>query len=565
MILWTGLLLCQIASAATAPPQVLTEVDRGTVAVNESFVVVYTIPSECQLDSVLQKRNFYASGPSRMEFGKQNPPPAPPPTAARKRLQPVHTPYSRASSGANYYPPPVQSPTYDYSHLNRIGGSAGRFLRLKYVVTAREMGKIILDPVAVICPDWQGKTDQVTVQSMSADADIDEKPVALLGIVSAMPGSPQGAAGQGPLPPSAPLPAMPSPEPPVQRPAGDESSQLSRKLPEAPAPAAPLERYGLVVGAAVMLLAAAGIAFLAFKPAGTPPAPPAAPAAAPPGERKTDPRPLPEASAAANGPGLTSKYELGGILGQGGMGVVFEGQDRALARKVAIKKMHPQIGSDPQARNAFVKEARLIARVSHPYIVGIHEIVEEGGDIYLVLEFVSGSPLSAVLAERSRLPLSECKEMFRYICQALDFAHRQRVLHRDLKPSNIMVDKEGFVKVMDFGLAREAKDTVSRLSNLKDTSGSPAYMAPEQHLGEASQASDVYALGVMLYEMLTGKLPFNGPDFLVQKERRKFLPASALVGDLSPKCDEFLLSALEPDPARRINAALDFFERLRAA
>ena len=264
-------------------------------------------------------------------------------------------------------------------------------------------------------------------------------------------------------------------------------------------------------------------------------------------------------------PTRVGKYEVRAKIGQGGMGVVYEGFDAALGRKVAIKQMRREIQSVPRERRRFLQEARAVARITHPYIVGIHEIVTEGPEIYLVFDYVEGQPLSDILEARGRLPLSECRTVLEQVCQALDCAHRARILHRDLKPSNIMVDANGFAKVMDFGISREAKDTASRLTGTgTEVIGTPAYMAPEQHLGEASRASDVYSLGVCLYEMLTGELPFKGPDFLVQKERRKYPPPSQLTPGLPKEVDVLLAALLEPDPKKRVADALEFLSSLKS-
>lgn len=258
---------------------------------------------------------------------------------------------------------------------------------------------------------------------------------------------------------------------------------------------------------------------------------------------------------------IGGKYELQRRIGQGGMGTVFLAQDRVLDRKVAIKQMRAELRDNPEARERFLKEASIIAHLTHPNIVPIHDIVREPGGTYLVLDYVQGRALSEELSKNGRLPLSECKRIFRGVCEAVDYAHRARVLHRDLKPSNIMLNDKGLARVMDFGLAREAKDSISRLTH-KDCSGTPAYMAPEQHLGTAHRSSDIFALGVTLYEMLTGKLPYGGPDFLTQKERRKFSPPNFLVTDLPKNVELLMTSVLEPDHKKRIRDAMELFQLL---
>ncbi|MBI5624415.1 MAG: protein kinase [Elusimicrobia bacterium] len=268
----------------------------------------------------------------------------------------------------------------------------------------------------------------------------------------------------------------------------------------------------------------------------------------------------PEAPAASKTV-VGQKYELVSQIGQGGMGLVFKAYDRALDRAVAVKKLRPEVQNAAGGRDCMLAEALTISQLSHPFIVAIHDIVQEGGNVYLVLEYVDGMPLSLFIKKKARLTLGECRKVFAYVCQAVEFAHAKKITHRDLKPANIMIEHSGFVKVMDFGLARIAKDSVSKESN-KDCSGTPAYMAPEQHLGKADPRSDIFALGVCLYEMLTGEVPFRGPDFLVQKERRLYVPPTQAVRGLTADMDRFMAAALAPDPKARIQDARSFLEAL---
>jgi hypothetical protein len=253
-------------------------------------------------------------------------------------------------------------------------------------------------------------------------------------------------------------------------------------------------------------------------------------------------------------------YELRARLGEGGMGVVFEAHDRRLARRVAVKRMRPEIRSSPPDRERFVREARIISKLVHPYILGIHDIIEEGGEIYLVFDYVDGKTLGDILAQ-GRMPYREVLRILRFVGEAVDYAHRSQVLHRDLKPANIMLDKGGYAKVMDFGLAREAQETLSRLT-MTNTAGTPAYMAPEQHLGRPAASSDVYALGVCLYEMATGELPFKGPDLLSQKERAHYIPPSQLAQGWPAGLDTVVAGALSARVDQRIQTAGELAKRL---
>lgn len=283
-------------------------------------------------------------------------------------------------------------------------------------------------------------------------------------------------------------------------------------------------------------------------------APAGPPAFAPAGARVTAP-------AGAVGSLLKGQYELVKEIGQGGMGAVYEAFDHKLDRKVAVKRMREELRSEPKELERFIQEAKIVSHLAHPFIVGIHDIVDESGNLFLVLDYVDGRPLSSIIFERKRLSFQEARSILSYVCQAVDFAHKNKVLHRDLKPSNIMVDNNGFVKVLDFGLAREAKDSLSRLTR-GDASGTPVYMAPEHHLGKAQAASDIFSLGVCLYEMVTGQLPYRGPDLLAAKERRQYTPPRLLVNSLPAGLDELTAAILSPDPAQRPAGAAQLLEAL---
>jgi serine/threonine-protein kinase len=256
---------------------------------------------------------------------------------------------------------------------------------------------------------------------------------------------------------------------------------------------------------------------------------------------------------------LDGTYEIVREIGRGGMGIVYEGRDRRLDRQVAVKEMRRDLGLNGGERRLFLDEARLSASLHHPFIVDIYAVIEDGADIFLVFEYVSGRTLQEQLDRDGPLRPAAIVEPLRQICAALAYAHSCRVIHRDLKPSNVMTTTHGFAKIMDFGIARQIKDTAARRSvSQVDTSGTAPYMAPEQELGRSDVRSDVFALGATLYELLSGRLPFQGPNFYLQKEREMLTP----LRDESPQTPACLAAAIEKclrfDPDQRFQTIDEF-------
>ncbi|MFH1723382.1 MAG: protein kinase [Elusimicrobiota bacterium] len=270
------------------------------------------------------------------------------------------------------------------------------------------------------------------------------------------------------------------------------------------------------------------------------------------------------AGALAAGPGLEAGFQVLRTLGNGGMGVVYEATDKALGRKVAIKKMREEIQLDKRERAHFLQEARIVAGLHHPNIVDIHSILEDGGNLYLVFEYVEGRTIDELLASRKRLGLKEAQYVLRGVCNALEYAHKKGVVHRDLKPSNIMVDKDGIVKVMDFGIARQAKDALAKSTQTRTVAGTPQYMAPEQEEGVVRKESDVFSLGACLYEMATGQRPYPAPSTTGSKLNKRYARPSRVTSGLPEELDSLIDDALEPDPEQRIHSVAEFRARLDA-
>jgi len=274
-------------------------------------------------------------------------------------------------------------------------------------------------------------------------------------------------------------------------------------------------------------------------------------------------------------------YAIVRPLGQGGMGVVYEAIDRKLDRRVAIKRLREGGAVDAAARAQLLQEAKVVAALRHPNIVDVHTIIEQGGEDYIVFELVDGRTLDELLREHTRLGVRETRGILSAVCAALEFAHARGVVHRDLKPANIMITAQGQVKVMDFGIARRlgarahaapataappaaAAADALRVETTQRVMGTPQYLAPEAYLGQVRAESDVYALGVILYRMLSGQLPFAPTSGLKERRERGYTRLALFMPELPPGADALVNDALEPDPEKRLASPKLFRERLAA-
>ncbi|HEX4048822.1 MAG TPA: protein kinase [Elusimicrobiota bacterium] len=267
-------------------------------------------------------------------------------------------------------------------------------------------------------------------------------------------------------------------------------------------------------------------------------------------------------------PGLIrGQYELSRQIGAGGMGLVYAGIDRSLGRPVAVKKMRDELRFDPREKARFVAEAKTVAALHHPNIVDIYSIAEEGDDVFLVFEYVDGKTVHELLQGGGKLAPERAAAIVRASAGALEYAHSRGVIHRDMKPSNVMLDQAGRVKVMDFGIARMAKDTMLRQSMTNTVVGTPPYMAPEQEQGHVRKESDVYSLAICAYEMLTGKLPFVGigAGMLMNKINMSYVPPSRENAGLPPALDAVFERAFQSDPEKRWRSPGEFAAALEAA
>ncbi|MHB8628094.1 MAG: serine/threonine-protein kinase [Aggregatilineales bacterium] len=259
-------------------------------------------------------------------------------------------------------------------------------------------------------------------------------------------------------------------------------------------------------------------------------------------------------------------YELGEEIGHGGMSVVYKAWESSTQRYVAIKMMLSNLGRSPDSLVRFQREVGLIARLQHPYILPIYGAGADDGAPYLVMRYLEGGGLDQTIKKTGRLPLTEALVLFDKVASALDYAHSQNVIHRDIKPSNVMLDAQGNPYLTDFGIAKAEEST-----NLTGTGlalGTPDYMAPEQWSGITDNRSDIYALGVMLFQLLTGRLPFTGTTPMqLMRQHTEVPPPSARLFDpnLPGPVDDVMQIALAKDPDRRYQTAWQLVDALHAA
>ena len=250
---------------------------------------------------------------------------------------------------------------------------------------------------------------------------------------------------------------------------------------------------------------------------------------------------------------LADRYRLIALLGRGGMGEVYRADDLSLGSPVALKFL-PEHKTDEFTLERFRNEVRIARRISHPNVCRVYDIGQADDRVFLSMEYVDGEDLSSLLRRIGRLPADKALEIARRICAGLAAAHDKGVLHRDLKPANIMLDGRGEALIMDFGLAGIAHE-------IEDVrSGTPAYMAPEQLAGkEVTVRSDIYSLGLVLYELFTGRPAFDGKTLdEIVRVRRDSTPnrPSTLVRDMDPAVERVILHCLETDPENRPATAL---------
>lgn len=275
---------------------------------------------------------------------------------------------------------------------------------------------------------------------------------------------------------------------------------------------------------------------------------------------------------------LAGRYEVGELIGRGGMAEVHAGRDTRINRDVAIKILREDLASDPLFQERFRREAQAAGSLNHPAIVAVYDNGEEpvvtyGGATlklpYIVMEYVDGHTVRALLHEGDAVPIKEAVQITIGVLDALEYSHTRGIVHRDIKPGNIMLTNNGDTKVMDFGIARALADSHSTMTQTNSVVGTAQYLSPEQARGEqVDTRSDLYSTGCLLYELLTGRPPFKGDNatsVAVQHVQKLPTPPSKIAGDIPDLIDRIVMKSLAKDREKRYQDAASFREDLQAA
>ncbi len=269
---------------------------------------------------------------------------------------------------------------------------------------------------------------------------------------------------------------------------------------------------------------------------------------------------------------IGDRYQIEKVLGRGGMGMVYKGRHIYMNRLVAIKVLHPEQAKDQSIVARFRKEASALCRFSHPNLVSVFDFgVMNSGEPFMVMDFCDGESLDKLIKRNGNLKIEQCLDIFSQACQALIAVHGQGMIHRDVKPGNLLLCKDGVIKLVDFGLCKNVGglEHLIRLTCTGEVVGSPSYMSPEQCIGkELDQRSDIYSLGVSMYEALTGEIPFDGDSFyeiLNQHIRGTASREPFLRKNIPGELEEIVFRCIDRDPDGRYQSAEELLKAIQNA
>src|SRR5262245_22856018 len=276
--------------------------------------------------------------------------------------------------------------------------------------------------------------------------------------------------------------------------------------------------------------------------------------------------PAEEAPTLPPGTMLAGRYQIVNLLGVGGMGAVYKAFDRQLTRIVALKTILPEMASTPTALKRLKQEVLLAQSIVHKNVVRIFDIGEDEGTKFITMDFIEGADLKTLITQRGKLPATEAAEIIRQVCQGLEAAHAAGVVHRDLKPQNIMIEKDGHVVVMDFGIANSGQSR--GVTQTGAFLGTPEYMSPEQAKTENVDArSDIFSLGLIFYELLTGKLPFQGKTVLETMFKRtteRAIPPAEIDRTVPKGANDIVNKCLQMEREQRYQSITELLEDLES-
>ena len=263
---------------------------------------------------------------------------------------------------------------------------------------------------------------------------------------------------------------------------------------------------------------------------------------------------------------LLNRYELLENIGEGGMGIVYKAKCHLLNRFVAVKVLKEELSNDEQFVARFKREATSVAKLSHPNIVNVHDVGTENNINFIVMEYINGKTLKQIIKENGRLSSEKTIDIVLQIAKALECAHKNKIIHRDIKPDNIMITEDNIVKVMDFGIAKVADSRT--MTNCNNIMGTVHYFSPEQAKGSfVDYRTDIYSLGIVMYEMVTGRVPYNAESAIsvaMMHIQEPVIAPKEIITDIPENINQVILKAMQKEPIKRYQTAREMAEKLNS-